>query len=146
MSAISEDFDFENGSEEEPMVKTYHLWSYLAPLSIKLTFIMNSHCATNRSWQTTPRQLAQQVGENESVHYAGLKVIARANNKLFHPKGNPNAKVGLSRVAKKNAVHQPPRNVGELDDEMHNNSLDLHSDEKEVISDAEDNQFSERIC
>jgi hypothetical protein len=66
----------------------------------------------------------------------------RANNKLFHPEGNPNAKVGLSRVAKKNAVHQPPRNVGELDDEMHNNSLDLHSDEEEVISDAEENQFS----
>ena len=87
MSAISEDFDFESGSEEEPMVKTYHLWSYLAPLSIKLTFIMNLHCATNsRSWQTTLRQLAQPVDEKESVHYAGLKVVIGLTTSFSIPK------------------------------------------------------------
>ena len=46
----------------------------------------------------------------------------KANNRLFHPEGNPNAKVGPSRAAKKNAVHhQPPRNTGELDDEQPHN-------------------------
>ena len=71
----------------------------------------------------------------------------KANNRLFHPEGNPNAKVlvGPSRAAKKNAVHQPPRNIGELDDEQpHNNDDQNNSEEEGNISDTEsDNGFGE---
>ena len=70
----------------------------------------------------------------------------KANNRLFHPEGNPNAKVGPSRAAKKNAVHQPPRNTGELlDDEQQPHNDDQNGSEEEGnISDTEsDNGFGE---
>ena len=43
----------------------------------------------------------------------------KANNKTFHPDGNPNAKVGIARSSKKSAVAKPKRNVGEIDDERY---------------------------
>ncbi len=65
----------------------------------------------------------------------------KANNKLFHPEDNPNAKVGPARASKKNAIHQPPQNVGELDDENHNNMLGNDSEEEGNVSDSEDEQY-----
>ena len=59
----------------------------------------------------------------------------KANNRLFHPEGNPNAKVGPARASKKNAVHQPPRNIGELDDEQYDNHDGNVSEEEDNISD-----------
>ena len=68
----------------------------------------------------------------------------KANNKLFHPEGNPNAKVGPARASKKNAVHQPPRNVGEIEDEIQNCNLKNDSDDEVDDSDSgEDNFFGE---
>jgi hypothetical protein len=68
----------------------------------------------------------------------------KANNRLFHPEGNPNAKVGPSHAAKKNAVHQPPRNTGELDDEQPHNDDQNDSEEEGNISDTEsDNEFGD---
>ena len=40
-----------------------------------------------------------------------------ANNKIFHPDGNPNAKIGIAWSSKKSAVAKPKRNVGEIDDD-----------------------------
>jgi len=62
----------------------------------------------------------------------------KANNKNFHPNGNPRAKPVLSRPAKKNAPIQPPRNSGEIDDEVENNVAILHSDDEDNDSDAAD--------
>jgi hypothetical protein len=67
--------------------------------------------------------------------------VHKANNKLFHPEGNPNAKVGPARASKKNAVHQPPRNVGEIEDEIQNSNLRNDSDDEINESDGSDDQF-----
>jgi len=61
----------------------------------------------------------------------------KANNKHFHPDGNPRAKPVLSRPAKKNAPFQPPRNSGEIDDEVENNAETLHSDDEDNDSDGD---------
>ena len=65
----------------------------------------------------------------------------KANNKLFHPEGNPNAKVGPARASKKNAVHQPPRNVGEIEDEIQNCNLKNDSDDEVDDSDSGEDDF-----
>eukprot|EP01035_Chromulina_nebulosa_P032202 gene32202-42990_t len=54
----------------------------------------------------------------------------KANNKHFHPAGNPNAKIiGPRSIAKISAVQMPKRNSGEIDDE---------DEPPELISDSED--------
>ena len=64
----------------------------------------------------------------------------KANNKTFHPDGNPNAKVGIARSAKKSAVTKPTRNVGEIDDERYQLDIVDGSDEEEDASHAEDQE------
>ena len=58
----------------------------------------------------------------------------KANNKLFHPDGNPNAKIGPIRTSKKSAVQPPPRHIGEIDDEGDEDEvpgLGLESDDED---------------
>ena len=64
----------------------------------------------------------------------------KANNKTFHPDGNPNAKVGIARSATKSAVTKPTRNVGEIDDERYQLDIVDDSDEEEDASHAEDQE------
>ena len=85
MSAKSDDFDFGNGSDDEPMVNSYYLLSYFAPLLIKLACMMNYYYACNRKWQMAPSRLPPVVEEKGSVQYAGLKVI-RLIISFFIPK------------------------------------------------------------
>ena len=86
MSAVSDDFDFGNGSDDEPMVNSYYyLLSYFAPLLIKLACMMNYYYACNRKWQMAPIRLPPVVEEKGSVQYAGLKVI-RLIISFFIPK------------------------------------------------------------
>ena len=60
----------------------------------------------------------------------------RANNKYYHPGGNPNAKIGLSRSSKKNADSQPIRNIGEIDDELP--AAELNSAKDDDSDDSDD--------
>ena len=59
---------------------------------------------------------------------------------MFHPDGNPNAKVGIPRSSKKSAVATPKRNVGEIDDERYQLDIVDGSDEEEDASHAEDQE------
>ena len=69
----------------------------------------------------------------------------KANNRFFHPEGNPNAKVGPARGPKKNAIHQPPRNTGEIDDEKADNDVGNDSEEDSNNSDTDsDEDFAEQ--
>ena len=65
----------------------------------------------------------------------------KANNKQFHPDGNPNAKVGIARSSKNSAVAPPKRNVGEIDDEIYLADIAVRSDEEDDDSDQEEDEI-----
>lgn len=66
----------------------------------------------------------------------------KANNKHFHPTGNPNAKIGVVRATVRSAVQRPPRNTGEIDDEDDSKEVDSGTEDEdsddEAVYDASD--------
>ena len=60
------------------------------------------------------------------------------HNKIFHPDGNPKAKIGIARSSKKSAVAKSKRNVGEIDDKRYQLDIADGSDEEEDHSDDEE--------
>ena len=59
----------------------------------------------------------------------------KANNRNFHPQGNPNARVGHSMPSIRNSLQRTHRNVGEIDDELP--AQQLHNDSEDEDTDTD---------